>query len=75
MNIQDKIRRLNNKSRSLKLQLNTYYFNNTSRRFIDDLIEQRISIKKEIKELKILKERHEKILNIQNKIKNNINYE
>ena len=75
MNIQDKISRLNNKSRSLKIQLNTYYFNNTSRRFIDDLIEQRISIKKEIKKLKLLKERHEKILNIKNKIKNNKNYE
>lgn len=75
MNIQDKIKRLNNKSRILKIQLNTYYFNNTSRGFIDDLIKQRISIKQEIKELILLKERHEKILNIENKIKNNKNYE
>lgn len=73
MDIDKKIKKLNLKSRTLKLQINSYYYNNTSKQFIDILVKERINIRNEINDLKLLKIRNEKILKIKNNIKNESN--
>mgnify|MGYP001769025448 CR=1 FL=1 len=73
MDIDKKIKKLNLKSITLKLQINSYYYNNTSKQFIDILVKERINIRNEINDLKLLKIRNEKILKIKNNIKNESN--